>query len=142
MIIELNRENCWSIAHDSDDAVLVAYLSRTASSRELKALIELSEEFSDLLTIYVTRDMALKVSGNGEHITGTPTYLLVCNDLEENRLLGEADVQRLKKFVSLYLQGPACTAQDDSDKLRSKHGEPLFRPECLTDARVDAAIKI
>jgi len=124
MISELSRENCWSLSHDSDDVVLVAYLSRTASSRQLKALIELSDEFSDLLRIYVTRDAGLKVSGNGAQITGTPTYLLVCNDREQNRLLGEADAQRLKKFVAVYLDGPACAAQDDTDGLRSKGGEP------------------
>ncbi len=45
MISELNRENCCSLSHDSDDVVLIAYLSRTASSRQLKALIELSEEY-------------------------------------------------------------------------------------------------
>jgi|GEM_PF-1166994 len=123
MISELNRENCWSLSLNSDDAVLVAYLSRTASSRQLKALIELSDEFSDLLRIYVTRDAGLKVSGNGAHITGTPTYLLVRNDHEQNRLLGEADVQSLKKFVASYLEGPVCAAQDDTDGLRSKGGE-------------------
>jgi len=123
MISELSRENCWSLSQNSDDVVLVAYLSRTASSRQLKALIELSDEFSDLLRIYVTRDAGLKVSGNGANITGTPTYLLVRNNREQNRLLGEADAQRLKKFVAVYLEGPACAAQEDSDGQRLKVGE-------------------
>lgn len=108
MITELNRENCWSLADNSDGSVLVAYLGRTTSSRQLKALIELSEEFRDVLRIYVTRDTALKVPGNSADITGTPTYLLVAHDREQNRLLGEADAQRLKKFVALHLEESAC----------------------------------
>jgi hypothetical protein len=122
MISELNSENCWSIAHNSDDVALVAYLSRTASSRELKSLIELSDEFSDLLRIYVTRDAGLKVSGNGANITGTPTYLLVRNDREQNRLLGEADAQQLKKFVQLYLEALESRARVSSQmmQLRSR----------------------
>lgn len=107
MISELNRENCWSLAHNNDGSALIAYLSRTTSSRQLKALIELSEEFSDVLRIYVTRDTALKVTGNTADITGTPTYVLVRNDKEQNRLLGEADAQRLKNFVAVYLEGSA-----------------------------------
>lgn len=118
MISELNRDNCWSLSYENDGSMLVAYLSRTASSRQLKALIELSEEYGDVLRIYVTRDTALKVPGNTADITGTPTYLLVSNDKEQNRLLGEADTQRLKKFVAVYLGESTCRARSKTLKIR------------------------
>jgi hypothetical protein len=105
MISELNSENCWSFAHQKDESVLVAYLSHTASSLQLKTLIELSGEFVDVLSIYVTRDMSLQVIGNAGEITGTPTYLLIRNQKEQNRLLGEADVHQLKKFVGMNRDG-------------------------------------
>ena len=114
MISELNRENCWSLAHHKNESVLVAYLCRTAASCQLKALIELSEEFGDVLRIYVTYDTALQVFGNAAGITGTPTYLLICNEKEQSRLLGEADAQRLKKFVAVHLEGSASRVRDDS----------------------------
>jgi hypothetical protein len=114
MITELNCENCWSLAHHKDESVLVAYLSRTASSKQLKALIELSGESGDVLRIYVTHDLALQVSSNAAEITGTPTYLLIRNAKEQRRLLGEADAQRLKKFVAEHIEGSASRVRDDS----------------------------
>lgn len=117
MISELKNENCWSLASNSNDAVLVAYLSRAASGIQLKALIELSDKISGSLRMYFTCDKALRVSANGARITGTPTYLLIHNGRELSRLLGEADAQRLKDFVALYLPGPVCAAQDKSERM-------------------------
>lgn len=103
MISELSSKNCGDLRHTSGGPVLVAYLNQTAYSRQLKALIELSDTFNDLLKIYVTRDTSLKASVGVADINGTPTFLLLQNDSERDRLLGESDAKRLKNFVELNL---------------------------------------
>ncbi len=103
MITELSREHCWSLRQQDSGPVLVAYLNQTTYSRQLKALIELSDACRDDVRIYVTRDTGLKVISSAADITGTPTYILVCNGAEQDRLLGESDALRLHNFVSRHL---------------------------------------
>ncbi len=104
MIIELSREHCWSLRQHDRCPALVAYLNKITYSRQLKSLIELSEAFSDDLKIYVTRDTSLKVISSGSAIQGTPTYILVINGAEQDRLLGESDALRLKHFVGPHIE--------------------------------------
>lgn len=101
MIDELSPEHCWSLRQHDHCPVLIAYLNQTTYSRQLKALIELSEVFRDELKIYVTRDTRLKVAGDSADITGTPTYILVQDGAERDRMLGESDAERLKNFVGI-----------------------------------------
>ena len=107
MIRELVRADCGILGHNSGTA-LIAYLNHTAYSRQLKTLIEIADAFSDLLKIYVARDIALKASVNAADITGTPTYLLLQDDLEQGRMLGEADAKRLTEFIRRNLKAPAA----------------------------------
>ena len=107
MITELSRENCWSLRQNESSPVLVACLNQTTYRRQLKALIELSEAFNEGLKIYITRDATLNVFINVADITGTPTYILLWNGVEQGRLLGEADAERLKNFVGLHLEASA-----------------------------------
>ena len=129
MISELSGENCGLLRQNGGAPVLVAYLNQNAYSRQLKALIELSDYFTDKLKIYVTRDVGLRASA-GTKITGTPTYLLLRNDLEQDRLLGEADAKRLKKFVSLHLSqspGAASPAAGRNARPPDSQGAPGAR---------------
>jgi hypothetical protein len=109
MIRELGSADCGMLGHNSGPA-LIAYLNHTAYSRQLKTLIEIADAFSDLLKIYVARDIALKALAGAVDIKGTPTYLLIDNDLEQGRLLGEADAKRLAEFIRNNLKSPAAQA--------------------------------
>jgi hypothetical protein len=120
MITELNREQCLMLRRPDGAPALLAYLNQTTYSRQLKSLIELSEKLRGVLAIYVTRDTGLKVSDSGADITGTPTYVLLCNGAEQGRLLGESDADRLQHFVGQYLGASAlnrgqCLSGDTAD---------------------------
>jgi len=104
MISELSREHCWALRQHDRCPALVAYLNKITYSSQLKSLIELSEACRDALRIYVTRDITLKVISGGAEIQGTPTYLLVLNGAEQDRLLGESDALRLKHFAAPYIE--------------------------------------
>jgi hypothetical protein len=111
MIIEIGVENGERLSQKSG-AVLVAYLSYNGTyKKQLKTLIEVSEIFSDSLKIYVTRETSLKAAGNAPAIAGTPTFLLLMDGSEESRILGEADKDRLIKFIQN--NRPACAVPAD-----------------------------
>jgi hypothetical protein len=100
MIVEIGEDNCEKLSQKSG-AVLVAYLSYNGTyKKQLKTLIEVSELFSEVLKIYVTREMSFTAGGGAAPaIAGTPTFMLLMDGEEEARLLGETDKGRLIKFI-------------------------------------------
>ena len=116
-------------------ASLVACLNRmSAYIEQLKALIELSSRFAGVLTIYIIADGSLKKLKIGDsceaRILGTPTFLLLHNGSEQARLLGEANAEKLTRFLHNY-QIAGSSAQKISGTLQcwpSDQQLPCLKP--------------
>lgn len=95
-----NPQELWEIW----GTALVVCLSHTNEyKRQLKNIIEISNLFAGTLEIFIIITGPSKnlmfVGGNEVRVYGTPTFLLLHNGKEQARFLGEADAERIERFL-------------------------------------------
>lgn len=85
---------------DSDTPLLIACLRRSKESMVLEQdLCAVAKQFHPMLHVCIAEACEDNRLRNRFYILGTPTYLLIENGHERERLLGKADARILTKFI-------------------------------------------
>lgn len=100
MISKLTFDDIDSHIMQSDRTVLIGCLHRGDGYQEQKKIVEETAAlFARTLNFYIATGDVLQTIMNIFDVRGTPTYLIIDKGNEIDRLLGQANTERLAAFI-------------------------------------------
>ncbi|MBF0121146.1 MAG: thioredoxin family protein [Desulfobacterales bacterium] len=99
MLIKLNFDNIDELFIEQKPILLVCLQHDRANKKDLEILEKISETFSESIKICIASLDSMKAVIEAYDVKGTPTFLLLKDGKEHNRILGEVDSNLLTKAI-------------------------------------------
>lgn len=93
------------VTHERRPVLMACIYRGYEFEKQMEVLGQLCDTYNDVMKLYYIDEDDRKIFMKTFNISGTPTYILFQNGQEIDRLLGNADVDTLQRFIKKAVPG-------------------------------------
>jgi len=104
LIYEIRPDNFLKeVATETKPVLLLCMPQGEAFHSQIKIIEDIATRYNSLIKVGLLEDAYIETFKTNLHIHGTPTYLIMIQGEEKNRMIGLTDLEALTAFVSSHL---------------------------------------